>query len=81
MLGDLIAVHVGPVARGAILEDVGAVGLESNLGVIARDFAASKAQIVGLAAADFKRRFHHRHDTPAERVSHFEASVRHGGKV
>ena len=76
LLGDLLAVDVGAVARGAIADEE-AVRLEDDLGVVARHLAAGQPQIVGLAAADLERRFRHRHDPPAKRVGDFESSLRH----
>ena len=79
-LGDLLAVDVGAVARVPVAQPETAA-LDGDLGVVARHFAAGQPQIVGLAAADFERRFRDRDDAPAERVGHFQAGVGHGVTV
>ncbi len=71
-LGDLLAVDERAIARSAIFEHVGAVAL-GDFGVVARDVAASQAQVVLIAAADRNGWLVDRHDAAAESVVDFEA--------
>ena len=81
VLGHLIAVDIGAVARGAILQHVRAARIESDFGVIARNFAAGEPEVVGLATTDLERGFRDRDDAPAERVGDFEAGLRHAANA
>ena len=75
--GHLFAVHVGAVARVAVVQRE-TVAVDGDFGVVARDFAAGQPQIVGLAAADLERTLGDRDDAPSERVGDFETGVGHG---
>ena len=75
--GDRLVVDEGAVAGLLVADDEAAAGRD-DLGVVARDFAAREAQVVGLAPADAERFLGDRHDPPAERVGDFQACVWHG---
>ena len=76
-LRDLLAVDEGAVARAAVAEHVGAVGL-GDLRVIARDVAAGQADVVLAAPTDGNQRLVERDDTAAQPVVDFEACSWHG---
>src|SRR6476620_8536939 len=81
MLGHLIAIYVGSVARRPVLHYVRAARIDDDFGVIARHFAAGETQVVGFPAADLEWRFRHRDDAPAQRVRDFKAGLWHAGSV
>ena len=76
LLGDLLTVDVGAVAR-VLVADEERVVLGIDLGVIARDLAAGKSEVVGLAPPDLEVSFRDRNDAAAERVGHFKAGIGH----
>ena len=76
-LGYLLAVDVGAVPR-ALVADQELVVLGVDLGVVARDFAAGQAEIVGFAPPDLEVALRDRHDTAAQRVGYFKAGIGHG---
>jgi hypothetical protein len=74
---DRLVVDEGAVAGLLVPDDEAAVG-GHDFGVVARDFAARQAEVVGLPPPDAERLLGDRHDTPAERVRDLEACVWHG---
>ena len=76
LLGDLLAVDVGAVAR-ILVADEELVVFGDDVGVVARHLAAGQPQIVGLAAADPKQRLADLDDAAAECIGDFQASSSH----
>ena len=76
LLGDLLTVDVGSVTR-VLVADEERVVLGIDLGVIARDLAAGKSEVVGFAPPDFEVSFRDRNDAAAQRVGHFKAGIGH----
>jgi hypothetical protein len=75
--GDLLTVDVGAVAGIPVLQ-LEAVAVDRDFRMIARDFAAGQAQVVGFAAADFERALRNGNDAPSQGIGHFKTGVGHG---